>query len=83
MEEEGPNNIVEGADSSLSLPILSRCVRTCYSEVSAMGEEEGAGAGVVKLAPIVTLDRLDGVAKLCGNKSKENRQGGKSVRLEA
>ena len=46
-----------------------------------MGEEEGAGAGVVKLVPIVTLDKLDGVAKLCGNKSKEIRQGCKSVRL--
>jgi hypothetical protein len=73
LEEEEPNNIVEGADGPLSLPILSRCVRTRHSEVSAMGEEEGAGAGVVKLAPILTLNRLDGAAKLCGNKSNEIR----------
>lgn len=73
MEEEGPNHIVERADGTLSLPILSRGVRARHSEVSAEGQEEGAGVGVVKLAPIVALDRLDGVAKLCGNKSKEIR----------
>ena len=50
-------------------------------EVAVGGALEGAG--VVKLAPIVTLDRLDFAPKLCENKSKENRQGGKSVRLEA
>jgi hypothetical protein len=50
-------------------------------EVVAGGDLEGVG--VVKLAPIVTLDRLDFVPKLCGNKSKKIRQGGKSVRLEA
>lgn len=73
MEEEGPNHIVERADGALSLPILSRGVRARHSEVSAVGQEEGAGAGVVKLAPIVALDRLDGAAKLCGNNSKEIR----------
>ena len=38
-----------------------------------MGEEEGAGARVVKLTAIVALDGLDGGAKLCGNISKEIR----------
>jgi hypothetical protein len=50
-------------------------------EVAAGGALEGTR--VVKLAPIVTLDILDFVPKLCGNKSKEIRQGGKSVRLQA
>jgi hypothetical protein len=73
LEEEGPNHIVERADGSLNLPIMSRGVRARHSEVSAVGEEEGAGVGVVKLAPIVALDRLDGASKLCGNESKEIR----------
>jgi hypothetical protein len=38
-----------------------------------MGEEEGAGARVVKLTAIVSLDGLDGGTKLCGNISKEIR----------
>jgi hypothetical protein len=50
-------------------------------KVAAGGALEGVG--VVKLMPIVTLDRLDFAPKLCGNKSKEIRQGGKIVRLEA
>jgi len=33
--------------------------------MNASGEEEGAGAGVVKLLPIVALDGLDCCAKLC------------------
>jgi len=32
--------------------------------MDAMGEEEGAGAEVVKLATIIALDVLDGGAKL-------------------
>ena len=70
---EGTNNIVDGADRSLSLPILSRGIRTRHPEVSDVGEEEDARAAVVKLTPIITLDGFDGDAKLCGHKSKEIR----------
>ena len=48
-----------------------------------MGEEEGAGARIVKLTAIVALDGLDGGAKLCGNISKEIRQSCNCVILEA
>lgn len=70
MEEEGPNNIVDGENGALSLPILISGVRTQHSEVSAMAEEEGAGARVIKLTPLVALDGLDDATKLCGNKGK-------------
>ena len=37
----------------------------------AMGEEEGPGAGVVKLAPVVALDSFNGGTELCGHIRKE------------
>jgi hypothetical protein len=45
-------------------------------------EEENAG-GVIKLVSIITLNVPDGVAKLCGHKSKEVEEGGEGVRLLA
>ena len=39
--------------------------------MSAMSQEERAGAGVIKLAAIVALDCLDGGAVLSGHMNKE------------
>jgi hypothetical protein len=47
------------------------------------GEEESAGAGVVKLVAVITLNSLDGNAKLGMHIGEEISKGGKSVRLEA
>jgi hypothetical protein len=47
-----------------------------------MSEEERAGAGVVKLTPIVALDTLDGATKLGGNKGEKVSKSGKHVRLK-
>ena len=40
-----------------------------------MGEEEGSGAGVIKLAPVVALNSFNGGAELCGHIRKEVSQG--------
>ena len=48
-----------------------------------MGEEEHAGAGVIKLAAIVALNCLYGGTILGGHMSKEVSQRRKSVRLKA
>jgi hypothetical protein len=47
-----------------------------------MGEEERAGARVVKLMTVVALNCLDGGAKLGGHKSKEVRKRRKDIRFQ-
>lgn len=47
-----------------------------------MGEEERAGAGVVKLATVVTLDVLDRGTELCSHIREKMRDSGKSVGLK-
>jgi hypothetical protein len=51
--------------------------------LSAVGEEEGTGGGVVKLPPGVTLDRSDDASKLSGDPSEEVIKGGERIRLQA
>ena len=46
-----------------------------------MGEEERAGAGVIKLAAIVALNCLDGGAILSRHMNKEVSQSRERVRL--
>jgi hypothetical protein len=50
--------------------------------VDAAGEEECAGAGVVKLVPVVTLDILHRSSKLCGGVGDEPDKCAESVRFE-
>jgi hypothetical protein len=50
--------------------------------VDAAGEEERSGAGVVKLAPVVTLDSLHRSRKLCGGVGDESGKCAESVRFE-
>jgi len=51
--------------------------------MDALGEEEVAGAGVVKLVPIVALDSLDASAKLCGDVGDELSKHIESFRSES
>jgi hypothetical protein len=50
--------------------------------VDAAGDEERSGAGVVKLAPVVTLDSLHRSSKLCGGVGDESGKCAESVRFE-
>jgi hypothetical protein len=47
-----------------------------------MGEEEGSGTGVIKLAHVVALDSFNGGTELCGHIRKEVSQGVICVELE-
>ena len=51
--------------------------------MDASREEEHAGAGVVKLAPVVALNGLHRGAKLSGDVGDEVGERAVSVRLEA
>jgi hypothetical protein len=48
-----------------------------------MREEERAGLRIIKFTAIVTLDALDGGAKLRPNISEKNRKSGKCLGFEA
>jgi hypothetical protein len=50
--------------------------------VDVAGEEECAGAGVVKLTPVVTLDNLHRSSKLCGGGGDESGKYAENVRFE-
>jgi len=50
--------------------------------MNPMSKEERAGTGVVELAAVVALDRLDSGAILGGHMSKEVSERGKCVRLK-
>ena len=47
-----------------------------------MGLEERAGSEIIELAPVVTLNSLDGGTKLRAYVGEKNRQSRKGVRLE-
>jgi hypothetical protein len=66
LKKQGTHHIVNGADDALSFTILRGSVRTRHPQKHAI-DEEGPSARVVKLAPVITLDSLDGGAKLCGH----------------
>jgi hypothetical protein len=71
LEKEGAGDIVEKANGTLSLSILSQDVGTRHANVDATGEEEGAGAGVSKLTTIITLKNFDRGAELCGHERRQ------------
>jgi hypothetical protein len=83
MKQEGANDIICGTNDAFSFAVLGGGVGAGHTEVYAMGEEEHAGARVIKLAAVVALDSLDGDTELSLNIGKEVRQGGESVRLES
>jgi hypothetical protein len=45
-------------------------------QLGVVREEESLGGGVIKLVAIITLDRPDSAAKLCGQVSEEVREWG-------
>jgi hypothetical protein len=67
LKEQGTHHIINGMDDALSFTILRGSVRTRHPQKHAIGGEEGPSARVVKLAPVITLDSLGGVAELCGH----------------
>jgi hypothetical protein len=70
LKKQRTHHIVSRTDDVLSFIILRRGVGTQHPQEHAVGEE-GPSARVVKLAPVIALDGLDGGAELCGNIGKE------------
>jgi len=59
LKQQGANNIINRANNAFSFTILGRGVRARHAKMNALGEEERPSAGVIKLLPVVALNRLD------------------------
>jgi hypothetical protein len=72
-------DIVKTPKDAFDFTVLLRGVRARHAKGDTMSEEERAGLGVIKLTPVVSLDTLDGAAKLGGNKREKVSKSGKRV----
>jgi hypothetical protein len=82
LKQQRPCDIVKSLKVVFRFTVLLRGVRATHVKGDTMSEEECAGAGVVKLTPIVALNTLEGVAELGGNKGEKVSKNGKCVRLK-
>ena len=82
LDQKGAHDIVRRANHPLRLAVLGRGIRTRHTQLNTPREEERTGGGVVELMPVVTLDGLNGEAKLNRHLGKEV-EGGEGLRLGA
>jgi len=71
LKQKGMQNVVNGANRTFGFPILLRGIWTRHAECNTMREEERAGLRVVEFSAVITLDTLDGDAKLRANISEK------------
>ena len=83
MKEKSPNAVIESAKDALSTTILLRGVRASETKNRAMCGEKIMNSEVVKLLPIVCLQRKNGMTKLRENIGVESGESGYNIRLAA
>ena len=83
MKEKSPNAVIESAKDALSTTVLLRGVRASETKNRAMCGEKITNSGVVKLLPVVCLQRKNGSTKLRANVRIESGKGGYNIRLAA
>jgi hypothetical protein len=71
LKQQGVDNIVHGVKSMLGFTILQKGVWAGHLQDDTTGSKEYMRGGIVEHTTIVTLDILDGAAKLCGNKGEK------------
>jgi len=81
LKQKCAHGVTGGANHTLSLAVLRGGIRARHAQLDNVREEEGTRGGLIKLPTIVTLDDLDGEAKLGGHPGKEVEEHGESVRL--
>ena len=81
MKEEGANAVIESAKHALSAAVLLRSVRASETKDRAVCGEKVAYRKVIELLPVVCLQRMDGMSKLCGDIRVERGESGNSIRL--
>ena len=83
MKEKSPNTVIESAKDALSTTVLLRGVRASETKNHAMCGEKITNSEVVKLLPVVCLQRKNGPAKLRADIRVETDKSGDDVRLAA
>ena len=71
LEQKGAHDIVSGATHPLSLAVPRGGIGTRHAQLDTARKEERAGGVVIELTPVVTLDGLNGKAKLSGHPGEE------------
>ena len=59
LKQQGANDIIYGANNMFSFTVLRRGVGARHAKMNALSEEERPSTGVIKLFPVVALNRLD------------------------
>ena len=83
MKEKSPNAVIESAKDALSATVLLRGVRTSEMKNRAMFGEKITNSDVVKLLPVVCLQRKNRSTKLRVNIRIESGESGYNIRLAA
>ena len=83
MKEESPDAVIKSAKDALSTTVLLRGIRASEMKNRAMCGEKITNSGVVKLLPVVCLQRKNGPAKLRADIRVEADKSGDNVRLAA
>jgi len=65
LEQKRAHDIIDGAKSALSPPVLLRGVWARHPKGNPVSEEECAGRGMIKFTAVIALNCLDGGVKLC------------------
>ncbi len=73
LKKKGARDVVQGMKHTLGLTVLWGGVGARHPQGDPVGEEEGAGGGVVKLPTVVTLDAVNGRGELGLHKGKKMR----------
>ena len=81
MKEEGANAVVKSAKHALSAAVLLRSVRASETKDRAMCGKKVAARKVIKLLPVVCLQRMDGTPKLHEDIGIKCGESGNSIRL--
>jgi len=65
LEQKRAHDIIDGAKSALSPPVLLRGVWARHPKGNPVSEEERAGRGMIKFTAVIALNCLDSGVKLC------------------
>ena len=83
MKEKSPNAVIKSAKDALSTTVLLQGVRASETKNRAMCGDKITNNGVVKLLPVVCLQRENGSTKLRENIRIESSESGYNIRLAA
>ena len=81
MKEEGADAVIKSAKHTLSTTVLLRSVRASETKDHAVCGEKVADCKVIKLLPVVCLQRMNGTSKLRGDIGVKRSESGNKVRL--